>query len=479
MTVSGRGTGWAGSSAMRTTAILTLALLLGACAVTPPAPRDPTVARCLAQFRQQDEVVAARGVSPSSPRRIDGFPYLRVDRFLASYRDESLSADRFDAWWWRLAWADRAARRIEQGGSPTGLDRCYRVLHAYDRNRPERRRLIRARARVPSDYVDAAKVFGLYPLTALPVGAGVGRYQAEVRARFDVPLPQLPVEGALRRYRPPSAPSPPDSKGVFSRDALGIPAPTPEQWAGLFARHAPIWEIDVAGDYDRPGRPIRRAGGVPGVDPSEPLVYRYASYTRWRGRALLQLNYQIWFDRRPLTGPFDILGGPLDGLIWRVTLDAGGQPLVYDTLHPCGCYHMLFPTPALTVREDALKLPEPPLVPQPAPPQPAPGERIVLRVASGTHYLERVYADVPSGEPYAWRDYRELYTTPVIGDGARSLFREDGIVAGSERAERYLLWPMGIEEPGAMRERGRHAIAFVGERHFDDPDLLKRFFRQH
>ena len=64
----------------------------------------------------------------------------------------------------------------------------------------------------------------------------------------------------------------------------------------------------------------------------------------------------------------------------------------------------------------------------------------------------------------------------MADDGRRSLFGSDGLVAGSERAERWLLWPMGVPSPGAMRERGHHAIAFVGRRHFDDADLLDRLF---
>ena len=81
------------------------------------------------------------------------------------------------------------------------------------------------------------------------------------------------------------------------------------------------------------------------------------------------------------------------------------------------------------------------------------------------------------GTRLAWRDYATLYAIPVVGGGHRSLFGSDGLVAGSERAERWLLWPMGVPSPGAMRERGRHAgIAFVGRRHFDDADLLDRLF---
>jgi hypothetical protein len=35
---------------------------------------------------------------------------------------------------------------------------------------------------------------------------------------------------------------------------------------------------------------------------------------------------------------------------------------------------------------------------------------------------------------------------------------------------------MGILEPGAMRQWGGHATAFVGRRHFDDPFLIERAF---
>jgi hypothetical protein len=35
---------------------------------------------------------------------------------------------------------------------------------------------------------------------------------------------------------------------------------------------------------------------------------------------------------------------------------------------------------------------------------------------------------------------------------------------------------MGIPNPGAMRQWGTHATAFVGRRHFDDPFLIDRAF---
>jgi hypothetical protein len=58
------------------------------------------------------------------------------------------------------------------------------------------------------------------------------------------------------------------------------------------------------------------------------------------------------------------------------------------------------------------------------------------------------------------------------------MFGPDALVAGTERGERALFWPMGIASPGTMRQWGRHPTAFIGHRHFDDADLIeKRFVR--
>jgi hypothetical protein len=67
-------------------------------------------------------------------------------------------------------------------------------------------------------------------------------------------------------------------------------------------------------------------------------------------------------------------------------------------------------------------------------------------------------------------------TLPAGKVGHRSLFAGNAIVAGSQRSERWLLWPTGVLSPGAMRQWGNHATAFIGRRHFDDPYLLENFF---
>ena len=480
---------------MRPALLPTVLLLLSACAATPlRPPADPETARCLDLYAAADRVVATQGTSPTAYARIDGFPYLRTDRFLASLADRPLAPPQQADWLTHLASLDREARAVEldslpptvlmelrrrhaDGRSLDGVLRaCSARLQATDAARAERLAELRANALVPPDYLNANRALGLYPLTSIPVSLGVKRWHAEAHATFALPLDALPVAGHLRRLGPSECPAGASPAATIVRDTLGIPRPDARQLAALFAAHAPVWEIDVAGAFDLPGRPIWQADGTPTVDPAVAVVYRYPSYTRWQGDVLLQLNYLIWFDQRPATGTADLLAGRLDGLVWRVTLDATSRPLIYDSIHHCGCYHQLFPAAALRLRADALQLPEPPLVPQAAPSL-APGERVVVRLSSGSHAIQRVYTAPGADGTYAWADYRELYSV-ADGGSRRSLFDRDGLVPGTERAERWLLWPMGIRSAGAVRERGRHAVAFVGQRHFDDPDLLERLFER-
>jgi hypothetical protein len=219
----------------------------------------------------------------------------------------------------------------------------------------------------------------------------------------------------------------------------------------------------------------------PVIDPERPVVYQRLAHTRYHGRTLLQLVYTIWFSERPATQPFDLLAGKLDGLVWRVTLAPDGQPVLFDTMHPCGCYHMFFPTPA------AAPLPVPDTTDEwafiPATlPRVGEGQRVRLRLATGSHYLvdvDTLPGDSASGpaQQYGTLDEDVLRSLPLPGGGFRSIYAADALVRGSERTERLLFWPMGIPSAGAMRQWGNHATAFLGRRHFDDADLIEQRFR--
>jgi len=79
---------------------------------------------------------------------------------------------------------------------------------------------------------------------------------------------------------------------------------------------------------------------------------------------------------------------------------------------------------------------------------------------------------------YSLADYNQLRSLPYSRDNRRSIFNQNSIVPESERLERFILWTTGVLSPGAMRQWGRHAVAFVGRRNFDDPFFMDRMFKR-
>lgn len=238
--------------------------------------------------------------------------------------------------------------------------------------------------------------------------------------------------------------------------------------------HAPKWLIDSVDEYDLSSMPVHGREG-PTVDTERPAVYFLPTLTRFGELSLLQINYFVWFSMRPERGIDDYAAGKLDGLIWRVTLDENGEALLHDTIHACGCYHFGFPAQSLLRRRNerpqhAMLLPQ----------KQVPGGRIAVRIQSGTHSVQRVLGTrevrASSKHSYSLRRYEELLSLPHPDGGTRSLFGQDGLVAGTERSERFWLWPSGIKSPGAMRQWGRHATSFVGKAYFDAPFLLEEVF---
>lgn len=450
---------------------------------------------CADWYRLLDERVEAAGRRDAQDTRVPGFPYLRVSRLLASLRPVAAAdEDALRALADRMLALDLEARRHEIMKLPEGqlpqtrlalqrTQECGRLLRDTDMTRLESRDALLRRAEVPDDYVLADRILGLYWLTRIAFAEGVWRYEDETQAAFRREAAS-PERHSLVRYAPePGAPLPRARVAIILERAadnlLGIPEPSENDLNELLAAYAPSFEVDVKGDYDRFGA-LRwlRDTESPAVDSAQLTVYGHPAWTRYEGKVLLQLVYTLWFPERPPQSPGDPLAGKLDGITWRVTLAPDGEPLVYDTIHPCGCYHLFFPTPRAAARAAPGGIEEWMFSPQSLP-RIADGERPVVRIASGTHYV--VHIGVAKGTDslvrYELRPYGELRSLPKYPGPPAGVFGADGLVAGSERAERYTFWPMGIASAGAMRQWGRHATAFVGRRHFDDADLIEKRFR--
>ena len=495
--------------ACRLAAALALAASLaaaGGCATVDPVIADresdrSTVFDCVEWYRNLDAAVEAAGVQDAQATRVRGFPYFRVDRFTASLRDTAGNLDStMLALSDRLLDLDLEARTHEIANLPRGrlkaiwtgigepnaanaleqTRECGLRMRDFDLESDATRAALRDRLTVPDDYVTAYRIFGLYGLSKIPFSAGVRRHVEESSAAFARDL-ESTSRGTVVRYSPASRPRMAREKvrEILARSAdnpLRVPMPADEDLDTLSALYAPSFEVETVADFDRPGALRWRWGAVPEVDATDVAVYRQAANTRYKGTNLLQLAYTVWFPERPPQSPGDLLAGRLDGVVFRVTLAPDGTPLVYDSIHPCGCYHMFFPTPRATPLPAPADEPEWAQIPQKLRATDM-TDRIVVRIASGTHYVERVYRDRgDSLARYELRPYDELRSLPRMPGGTRSVFGPDGIVAGTERGERFLFWPMGIENAGAMRQWGRHATAFVGRRHFDDADLLERRF---
>ena len=277
-------------------------------------------------------------------------------------------------------------------------------------------------------------------------------------------------------------------------DPLQIPMPAPADLALLFAQFAPHFDIDIASDNDKPGALAWKAGDV-SLDTTAPTLYQQVAHTRYGQHNLLQLVYTVWFAARPPApgSTLDLLAGKLDGITWRVTLAPDGTPLVYDTMHPCGCYHMFFTTPSAQPKPAPQAGIEWAFVPHSLPALTA-QQRVLIRIAPTTHYIDRVSV-VETGKDaakdtiltLATQDYHSLRSLPLDQSatkilpappvaGYRSVFSPQGFIDGTDRAERFLFWPMGIARAGSMRQWGHHATAFVGRRHFDDAALMQERF---
>lgn len=479
-------------------ATVTAVLILGACATVQPPQSvhlqsaDSAVRECAEWFRSVDAAVDAAGIRDREASPVAGFPYLRSTRFLAALMPAAAADPLRRTWLEQLRLADLQGRAAELRNLPDGMpaenaqamaQRCGALLMVRDAGNPATAGLLAERVKVADAYSDWLRIAGLYGMTRIPFAGGVAQWHAEAKAMFEHSRSGAASAYPVERYAPGDAAryTRAEVAALLARadPALGLLQLSAAEQARLFATHAPAFEVETTGDFDRPGALRWGDAHHPVVDIRKPMVYQRLAYTRYGDRTLVQLVYTMWFGERPADKTFDILAGGLDGLVWRVTLAPDGEPLVFDTMHPCGCYHMFFPTPLAA----ALPAPDPrdewAFIPATLP-RLKDDERVRLRIATRSHYLIDVGVQSGAGNAarhYAVLDENDLRSLPLPGGGFRSIYGADALVQGTERGERFLFWPMGIPSAGAMRQWGNHATAFLGRRHFDDADLIERRFR--
>ena len=455
-------------------------------------------ASCQRWFERLDGVTGKFGARDFGASTVKGYPFLRVNRFLSSFsREVQGSRKLYTDWVASMTKIDKESRRIEINNlNETGIfslggdraqvqkitslcsDYLKKDLLTYSNNETAD---LFDRTVVSDDYSWMKRALGFYSLLQIPFSQGIEDWHEEARATFER-YTRGDVDGlAKRRYVPGvegRLTSLEVSRLLRNRDSLGQLQLQSDDFSAIFKAFAPVFTIENSGAFDQIGAVGFTNGQQVRVDVTRPTVYTHMAYTRFEGKTLPQLVYIAWFPARPKDGFVDLLGGRLDGIIWRVTLDDDGLPLLFDSIHPCGCYHMFFPTDRLTSIAAPNRYTEWAFSPKRLTEMPE-FVRPNITVQSKTHYLANVefgiegtIADV---QQYSLKPYNQMRSI-ATPQGFRNLFGLNGIVKGSERGERFLLWPSGIRSPGAMRQWGRHATAFVGRRHFDDADLLDNYY---
>lgn len=298
-----------------------------------------------------------------------------------------------------------------------------------------------------NDYSTLARVAGAYPLAAIPFRYNVVKEQKNLEREWGKINNKNWVS-----YQPPKN------------------APANQT---LLNRYAPTWLIDSKTDVNRPGAPYWR-GNQLNVNTLQPVTYSFISEARWEQQTITQLNYIIWFSERPKLKRFDWVAGKHDALVFRVNLDPNGRVIAYDSIHLCGCWYRLFLPENRPFKPITSRWQEPVTMQRITPAQ-----SMAIYVSADTHqisYLQpaaKVTQPVNFAKVYRLAPFSDLLKLPTA-NGVRPVFNTRGYVAGSERPERWLFWPMGVKNPGALRRFGDHAISFVGRRYFDDPRLLER-----
>ncbi|MGD9235483.1 MAG: hypothetical protein PVF09_02345 [Desulfobacterales bacterium] len=453
-------------------------------------------------FSELDKAVNQAGVRNGAYFRVSGFPYLRANRFVVSLKGRLGNDAQRNRWVHWMQQLDMAARKAEIQNLPAAkvqklaadfgfeADRQMLLastieysnkLLAHDQNQPDFFEVLGVAVQDASEYSTLMRVFGLYPLAAVPVAIVTLQVNEEIAEWHQMPEDERPTLGRLTIYGPAEAF---DFNRLVVRtimersrqNPLEIPLPSADDRKTLQAIFAPLIVQDLAADYDRLGAVVW-TDKMLGVNPDTPTAYTYFSNAYLNRKPILQINYVFWYSERNGPNSPRIERGNLDGLTVRVSLDERGSPFMVDIMNNCGCYHFYVPRKERVARILPVPMAIDAFVPARLP-ENYPRQRIAILVISGWHQVSRISSrNMPTAfEPYQLVPYEQLEMLPQNGDLHASMFNSRGISKHSERVESDIFIPMGVPQVGRMRQRGHHAVKFVGRAHFDDPYLFDRHF---
>ena len=474
-------------------------LLLTACSSVPePTSYYPEhLHHCTQELINFKNQVKQENVTDAQYMWLEKYPHLAFDRFSLSLVD-TLSEPQNRAKWLEYttqkATEQRSVEFSNLSSSQFNLDRlddCAQKLSSFSQaDQIFWQRLLETPPDFPSDYQLWQKIVGVYPIAKIfaqsSINAEKQRLLQGMKEEHDNPIIQYvpsphshssdPLEFAqeLKKWLEPE-----NLNTGKMTPPIHWPLLNSTQTKQLLHHFAPSWQVETLSQDDNIGHVTLNKSAKPIIDTTSPTMYSYLSYTRFYGEILVQLNYNVWFPRRSAKSHFDPYAGDFDAVLVRLTLNRNGDPYILDSIHSCGCYHMVFNLdPSLTFSELPPD-PEPPLTLTAFPDKKPLAPTITL--SAKEHMITQVsWLPVVNAKPITFAPYHQLKRLPVHKENTdnktKSLFDSNGMLMASARAERWFLWPFGVPSPGTMRITGHHATAFIGERHFDDAFIFEPFF---
>lgn len=237
--------------------------------------------------------------------------------------------------------------------------------------------------------------------------------------------------------------------------SLAITARDEDQLTG---RLLPVFLIENPREfYNLIGTPrataARHGSACVSVDPAQSSIYTREERFSTANGTYTNLIYRIHFPETPLSFlPFYLTAGKNVGLLIIVTLNGDGQPLLYTTLHTCGCYLAFVPTTYLpkkaypenwrTDKRQIVYSQSLPGILDFSATEPA-GSKTAILVENATHRIKDIWLeDRATLATYTTRNARiapleSLKALPVPGGGTTSFFETSGerkgYVKGSQK----------------------------------------------
>ncbi|MGF1871270.1 hypothetical protein [Photobacterium indicum] len=472
---------------MRILVLLFTCFAILSCSSTPrPAINySATQQSCVHKLIQFKQTVKTQGVQDAQLFWTPDYPSLAFDRFSVALIPQLTSAQSKTQWLNHVAQQAEIQRGIEynnllnkQAINIESQERCAKQLTTtLATNDQFWSQLQQYPPIITSNYQNWQRIIGIYPVSRLFAIPSIYTEKKRILSGFIEAVDNDTIAYAMSD-KPRLTQQEIQSwfAQTTARADLHWPLLTEDQLTQLLAFYAPEFIVESASLDDKPGLVTYVSDDQAAVNTNEPIVYIDHSFTLFHGRTLLQLNYSLWFANRTAKSSFDPYAGKFDGVLFRLTLDEQGKPYILDSIHHCGCYHMVFalneelqfaPTNAKIESPTSLHIY-----------RQRSADTLKISLSSGEHMIKDVHwADK---DVFARRltplNYQTLRSLPTPNGQNKSLFDQNGMLLISERLERFYLWPFGVASPGTTRQIGQHAVTFIGERHFDDANIFDTLF---